>query len=251
MDIVGKVLAAKTGGFALSGLSSSNSFSRFIILIAIISLVAFIIDFLLSRTFLGRSYRVFVAPGVILHEVSHAVLCLVTGARITKIAFFDKDGGKVEHGSPKLPFVGQILISMAPFAVGAVAIYFLSRKLGLESIDVADLSHSPGILIGYFKENLARLNLHDIKTWVVLYLVLSIAVTMTPSSVDFKNIGWSLLIILAAIILVYKFTAFRLGTIPIPEAVIAVMATTFALLILGLFLSIIFYVLTKLFIRGV
>lgn len=81
---------------------------------------------------LGRGFRIFVAPGVIVHEYSHVLACLLMGARIEKIALFEKTGGYVRHSIPKIPkwppvvgpSIGMVVISFAPIfgclaAIGA------------------------------------------------------------------------------------------------------------------------------------
>ncbi len=221
--------------------------AKFLLMLVFILIASFLIDFLLSRSFLGKGYRIFAAPGVIVHELAHALMCIVTGAKITKIALFDKEGGSVHHSSPRIPILGQILISLSPFAVGAAAIYFLSKILGINSVNVTELDLSRSTIVETFKAIFSRLNFHQVKTVVILYLVLSIAVTMTPSWQDLRNIALSILGILVALALVYHFTSWRFGGLPVPEQLFVLLSTVSLLLILSLFLSIILYIISKLF----
>jgi len=222
--------------------------SKFLIMLAFILVVSFLIDYLLSHSFLGKSYRIFAAPGVIVHELAHAALCVVTRAKITKISLFDKEGGSVQHSAPKIPLLGQILISLAPFAFGAAGIYFLSRRLGIGSVDLTAISVSRDGILNYFQNALSNLDLHNIQTWIIIYLVLSIAVTMTPSLQDLRNIFLSIIFIAVVIFLIYHFTSFRFHTaVLIPNQILTLFSTVSLLLILSLFLSIILYILSKIF----
>lgn len=223
----------------------SSPFGKLIVLILFILVISFVINHLLENSFLGPSYRIFVAPGVILHELSHAFLCLLTGARITKISFFDKTGGSVEHRPSKIPVLGGVLISLAPFVFGAAAIYFLSRRLGINEVNLAVIDVSKTGIISFYRNALSGLNLVQWQTWIILYLVLSIAVTMTPSLQDFRNIIFSVLFLGIAIFLVYHFTAFRFSSLLVPQQAFILLSTVSLLLILGLTLSLIVYILSK------
>lgn len=230
------------GGFSLD-LNNPNQKALYMI-IAIIC-ASFLINILLSRSFLGQRYRIFVAPGVVLHEFSHAFFCLITGAKITKISLFDKEGGKVEHGASKLPVIGQILISLSPFFVGLIAIYLLSQKVGIQVEDLSSLSLTKDGVADYFLEPLRRLDFGSWQGVAAVYLVLSIAVTMAPSAQDLKNIALTLFVLGALAVALYKFTDFCFGdVVSMPDPVVMVLSTVAFLLILSLLLSIVIYVLS-------
>jgi hypothetical protein len=214
-----------------------------LIFIAIILVLSFLINYLLSRSILGSKYRIFVAPGVILHEWSHAFFCLLTGAKIKKISLFDKDGGKVEHYPSKIPVLGQILISFAPFAIGAVVIYFLAKLLGFHQapLDFTLNSKLPS-LWNSLKLEIGSFDFAKWQNWAIVYLVLSIAVTMMPSRKDFENVAFSLLFLLIVFLAVYQFFSMNLSAIIVPVELIAVLSTTIFLLILSFVLSIVIYV---------
>jgi len=153
-----------------------------------IIIIAALIDRLFIKSFAFYFYRIFVAPGIIVHELSHAFFCIATGAKVTSIDFFDKEGGSVTHTKSKIPIIGNILISLAPLLVGVVLIYFLSKYLGLNEIG--------------FLKNLKDFTLFN---WLVFYLIFSIAITMTPSRQDILNIIISLavLVIIFWLLLIY------------------------------------------------
>lgn len=228
-------------------LDSEAAISKLLILILLILVASFFIDYLLSHSILGGSYRIFVAPGIIIHELSHAAGCLLTGAKMTRISFFEKDGGSVEHRASKLPILGSLIISLAPFVAGSVAIYFLSRRLGVQGINLSALDISRDGLMSYFKSAISNLDLHQVKTWLIIYLVLTIAVTMTPSFQDLKNTAGSAILIGAAIFLFLRFTSYNLYLINIPNPILTLLSTVVLLLILALVLSILIFLISKLF----
>ena len=46
-------------------------------------------------------YYVIRVPGVVVHECSHILGCLVTGAVITQVVFFSEEGGSVTYARPR------------------------------------------------------------------------------------------------------------------------------------------------------
>jgi len=190
-------------------------------------------------------YRIFVVPGIILHELSHALFCFLTGAKITKISFFDKNGGEVKHSPSKLPVIGQILISCAPFVFGAVAIYFLSRKLGVESFNLDSMEITKEGIKNYVVESIKSIDFKNIQTLVVLYMVTTIAVTMTPSSQDLRNIFLSIIVLGIASYFVIQSHLINIDNITVPSYAFTLFSTVVFLLIFALIPSIILFILSK------
>ncbi|MFA7253439.1 MAG: hypothetical protein WC107_02705 [Patescibacteria group bacterium] len=222
-----------------------SGYFQLMLLIIIVFLLSYIIDFLLSRSIFGKRYRIFVAPGIILHELSHALFCLVTGAKITKVSLFEAEGGSVEHSAPKLPILGQMMISLAPFITGIVAIYFLAHFIGIKPIEFSPTDLSYEKIIHYFVASFSAINVSSYRNWIILYFIISIIVTMTPSIQDFKNLLMStlvftLLIILAAQLRLLNFIA-NLQYAP----AISIMSSVVSLLLLACLFSIIIFGITK------
>jgi len=124
----------------------------------------------------------FLFPGVILHEVSHLVGCLITGARVKSFQLFSKDGGFVTHEEPRVPVIGTFVVSIFPLLTGSTILYFASEILRKETI---------------------RLSVHglDLSKIIIAYLMAAVFITMFPSYQDFKNASWVyfILIILLAV----------------------------------------------------
>lgn len=217
----------------------------FAIIIITILFLSFAINMMLLYS-VGSFYRIFVIPGVIVHELSHAFACFVTGAKVTGIYLFKKDGGEVRHGKSGVPILGAIVISTAPFIVGALAIFILSKLIGFKPINLIDYHFSPQNIVHLIKTSFSNLDLGKIKTWFSLYLITSIAVTMIPSLQDMKNMMISLILVFATIFIVFKYTNFRpdLHFLLQPEFVICLTSVLF-LLIITFFLSIIIFVIAS------
>lgn len=243
--IKNQILSIHWKSIHLPAINPDSQYFRLLAIVLAIILIVYIINFILSHTFLGQRYRIFVAPGVILHELSHAFFCVITGAKIKKIAMFDKEGGSVEHEQSKLPVLGQVLISFAPFAAGAVTIYFLARFTGFATIkfDWQHLSYDSVIHLAI--ASIKQMNYTKWQTWAIVYIVLSIAVTMTPSRKDFENVAFSIFVIVAIGLLIYTFTSWRLPSIALPASILALLSSVLVLLIFGFILSMILLIFGK------
>src|SRR5271157_5873864 len=74
-----------------------------------------ILDIVWARTIPYRTlYYGIRAPGVIVHECTHIVGCLIMGARIHNVVLFSETGGSVSYSKPVIPYFGDVVISMAP-----------------------------------------------------------------------------------------------------------------------------------------
>jgi len=67
-------------------------------------------------------------PGVMLHELAHALFAVLTGARVTELTLFKRDGDSLGHvnfqhrGGTILVAVQRIFISSAPMYVGGIVV---------------------------------------------------------------------------------------------------------------------------------
>ncbi|AKM82706.1 MAG: hypothetical protein UT28_C0001G0929 [Berkelbacteria bacterium GW2011_GWE1_39_12] len=211
-----------------------------LIIFAALILFAYLTNFLLVRSFLGFRWRFFVAPGVIIHELSHAFACVLMFAKVKKISFFDKDGGSVTHEKSKIPIIGPILISLAPLAVGIFLFFFLGRIIHLDgSLDTS-------AVVNNLKTIYCQIDFTNWRNILIVYLLLSIAVTMTPSWQDLINMLLPLVILAGSFYLLFRFThlvnfsqyePFVLHLTPILDLVVFVLAVCLAI-------SFIFYLIT-------
>ncbi len=131
-----------------------------------------------------RNYLTF--PGTIHHELSHALLALLTGARVTKISFFPKGNtlGHVDITTRGLPVLQSLQLSLsavAPVLCGAAT----------ES------------LLWHYAVPLCS------ELWQIIllaYLMISILFHMTMSDQDLRNFRKGFLSTVAAIYLVLLIT---------------------------------------------
>lgn len=149
-------------------------------------------------------------PGVVLHESSHIIGCLLTGARIRSIVLFSREGGSVTYSGPRLPYIGDVIISTAPLFLLPLALSVVTGVFGsylgcifppfpalLESADA--LSGLVTAVFVTFSDNLlVRFN-----GWFLLYLYLTVSIVLSvaPSMQDMKNAAaGSILLVLAGIL---------------------------------------------------
>ncbi len=124
-------------------------------------------------------YLAVMFPGVVIHEASHLLFAVVTATPVSEVKFFSSTGGHVIHGQPRIPVLGQFVISFAPLVVGITIIYFLLSLLPLSAGISYTIPYStfaipvPGLTQGWGLINLV---------WI--YLILSISLTLMPSKQD-------------------------------------------------------------------
>lgn len=212
-----------------------------LILFAVLLLLAYLTNYFLVRSFLGYKWRIFVAPGVILHELSHALACYLTFTKVVKINFFDKDGGSVKHARSPIPIFGPILISIAPLVVGIVIFYFFGKIINV-SENTFDISAIFSNLKSIYKTI-------DFTNWLNIligYFLLSVAVTMTPSWQDLVNMILPLIVLVGIFYLLYRFTAFNISSFDsLAINLLPILNLAVFILLCLLAVSLVFYLLTK------
>lgn len=138
----------------------------------LLSGVLFVLIIIFREIFLSQSsskpiiYYSFLFPGIIIHELSHIAVCLLTFTKITSVKLFSKTGGFVLHQKPRFILV-SFLISIAPLVFGFLVIYFSLKSLG------------------GFGFNLSQI--FSLKIVIILYFLSSILLTMLPSKQDVLN----------------------------------------------------------------
>lgn len=120
-------------------------------------LLSYLANYWLSRILLGRTYRILIGPGIIVHEYAHALGCVLTGTRIRSLSVFSRTGGQVIHDEPANPLF-QGIITIAPIILAALLISLSGnlRQFGLGG------------------------------TLLFAYLATTLAVTMAPSKQDLR-----------------------------------------------------------------
>lgn len=134
--------------------------------------------------------------GALVHETSHAVLCIFTGAKIREYTVFAEQP-RVVHERSKLPVVGELLISAAPIAGGLLFLFLVNHYLlGNYFVlpQVADW-HSWKSILGAPLGFLSQINILQWQSWVMIFLLFNAGAMVGPSTQDLKNV-WPVLVIL-------------------------------------------------------
>jgi hypothetical protein len=158
----------------LSGLNSPNGL---IVLVCVGCVVIFTLkNWLILQMSHNKSITLFVLyPGVVIHELSHILFCVLLGARIKKFQLFDSGSGYVEYASKDRSVTRDFLISVAPLLVGGALLYLALKLLSVD--------------YGYLIKIL------------MIYVCFSVFLSMFPSRKDLLNALWVYIGLFVAIII--------------------------------------------------
>ncbi|MCF6159449.1 MAG: hypothetical protein E3K32_12975 [wastewater metagenome] len=71
--------------------------------------------------------KFFLLPGTIVHELSHALLCLATGTTIKELNLFSPNTTGIKYDRPKIPGIFDFIITSAPVFGCAAFIFFIPK----------------------------------------------------------------------------------------------------------------------------
>jgi len=120
--------------------------------------------------------------GILIHETCHAIACYATGGKVVKMNV-SASFGSVEHYKPKIPFIGPLLVSLAPLLGGLLIVGLLNKVLLASSIQIGSIDIWENLV-----EVFSSLNFLTWQTWVLLFFFLNIGVIIGPSLTDLKHI---------------------------------------------------------------
>ena len=162
------------------------------ILIVLITFLGYIANWI-NWKFLNYIFvRLLYLIGAFIHELSHALFCLLVGARIIEFKIFSRQP-KVVYIEPRLKYIGRPLISLAPIIGGLLFLFLINNYWLKESFDIFQISDYKDIFSSPLAL-LAQINLLNWQSWVILLLFLNVGAMIGPSVQDLKNI-WPFLII--------------------------------------------------------
>ncbi len=157
-----------------------------------------------------------IAPGVAVHELSHALACLLTGAKIHSMVLFRSDGsGEVRHGPPKLKYIGDMLIALAPLAGGTACLLLLGillrapvnlydvRTGGVQPDQFRFVLDLAGLVWDDLGVFVRAASWSDPRTYVFLYFAMCFTLTMSPSRQDLKNGAVGILVICGVVLILH------------------------------------------------
>ena len=136
--------------------------------------------------------------GALVHETSHAILCVLTGAKIEVFTVFG-DQPQVVHRKSKIPLLGELLISAAPIAGGLLFLFLINRfALGnyftMPTVQFSSWHDWRNILVAPLAL-LVQIDLLQWQSWVAILLSFNAGAMLGPSARDLKNV-WPMLIVL-------------------------------------------------------
>jgi hypothetical protein len=138
-------------------------------------------------------YALPLLPGVILHEISHALAGILVGARVGRISILPaRAEGRIQLGFVPVEATGPVrtaIIGLAPLVTGCLVLLLIgSLKLGLDTVGAA-LAGGDWSLVweGLVQTVQAR------DAWVWVYLAFAISNTMMPSRSDMR--AWPVILI--------------------------------------------------------
>ncbi len=198
-----------------------------------------LINYFMRESFIGMKYRYFVAPGIIIHEYSHALFALLTFHKVSKISLFDPNGGYVLHQKTREP-LSQVLISFAPIIGISLSFYLITYLLQPNWLHQVNL-HDPNS----FLHTLSQTDFTRWQTWLHLYLATSFATCLAPSRQDYK-VALSGILILILIIFLLSQTTFGQPITNLIEKNYFLAIFTLGFLSIALLISFLIYSITKL-----
>lgn len=185
------------------------SYFIFFLWFGVLLFLGFLTERIWARILPGMKYRLFVAPGVIVHELSHALACLLFLAPVQKISFFSREGGFVQHGRSRLGFLGNALIAMAPiFGITLflwLLVYWFGYALEVKATDFSSADFWPNV--SWLFESawgLIKINASSGLFWLFIYLAVSSVSALAPSKKDFQNaLGGLMFLFFVGLIIFY------------------------------------------------
>lgn len=186
----------------------------------------FIVQTLIHRTLFRVSYAIFGSgraafrlyalllwPGVLLHELAHAITALLLGVRVHRIQltptiYEDGSASLGEVWLRQVDFVRSSLIGAAPLVFGSAALIWIGQNVfGSTSLIAAVDARDVNLMIGALRE---MITVPEGGAW--LYLLLAITLTLLPSAPDRHD--WPYLVLFITAVL-FIATMGRIDTQPL------------------------------------
>lgn len=184
------------------------AFLNLLLGITLLILAAYGLRALWVRAVPPRFLAYLIAPGVAVHELSHAAACVLMGAKVHSMVLFRSDGsGEVKHGPPRIKHVGDVVIGLAPLVGCTLCLWLLGlllqspvnmyavRAEGVHTDQLAFLWHLAGLVLSDLRLALETASLASWRTWVFLYFALCFTMGMAPSRQDLKNCAVGILVL--------------------------------------------------------
>ena len=163
------------------------------IIIIIISALGYISNWLNWRFLNYKINHLLYYFGAFIHESSHALFCLITGAKIHKYKVIT-DQPQVTYSNSKIPILGDLLISIAPILGGLAFLFFINKYFMANQFIMPAFSNWKFFLDDFFKF-INQIKLTDWKNIILIFLFFNMGAMIGPSVQDLKNV-WILIVLL-------------------------------------------------------
>lgn len=193
---------------------------------------SYLINWLLVRSIIRQWYRYFVGPGVIVHELSHAVGCLLTNSQIVEINFWKPTGGHVKHlqsHDPLKRVIADPVIALAPIGGTFIVLIVLTYVMVPDLFQLLQ-TNDYGFVF-------SSLDVVRWQTWLYLYITTSLLATIAPSKTDMKYALASLVVLSIALILLLLIPGVSTGLLAIGNRILPFAFFTLMLLVMGIIVS--------------
>ncbi|MFO0795269.1 MAG: hypothetical protein U0586_14555 [Candidatus Brocadiaceae bacterium] len=147
--------------------------------------------------------RGFLLPGTIVHELSHALLCLATGTTIKELNVFSPSSTGIKYDKPRIRFIFDFLIVAAPFFGCAALILLISVILSNPihfnnaapqgsyftlSGFLSMLQHEVHAVWNTFRALTNQLQIGKIRHILFLLTIIIFTVSLSPQKQDIKHL---------------------------------------------------------------
>ena len=163
------------------------------ILIIVVSILGFVSNWINWRFLNYKINHLLYYLGAFVHETSHAILCLLTGAKIEEYKVF-VERPRVSYSKPKLPIISNLLISIAPMFGGLGLLFFINKYFLLNQYSMPEFSNWKFLLVDILNF-LKQIDITKWKNILTIFLLLNVGSMISPSGKDLKNI-WLIMLIL-------------------------------------------------------
>lgn len=215
----------------------------------------------------GNSYYYFVAPGVMFHELGHALGCVITFTKVVEFAPFKIQGetlGYVKHvKAGRFGAVREFIIATGPVWLGCVVIFLFGLLMeGVNFLpiysevfpegDPGFLSYASGLVssaLGMFASLVMNWHWTSPLYLILLYLLFCVTSEITLSSTDLAGMWRGFFVIVFFIFLINLIPGAHLAARWLTDVCAPGMFVVHATLLFVLLIDIVFYLLFRTILR--
>lgn len=198
------------------------------IIIITISVLGYISNWLNWRFLNYKINHLLYYFGIFIHESSHALLCILTGAKISEYKVLVEQP-HVSYSNSRIPIIGNLLIAIAPIFGGLLVLYFVREYFFINQY-VMPQFYDWKLLISDSINFLKQINFTNWKNLLTIFLFLNAGAMIGPSWQDLKNV-WYWIILLMFIPWPF-FT--HLGLLAIALILIGIIFQIFLILVISI-----------------